>query len=93
MRHNAPLLADNTIQPLDTGYVQALAPSLHTRGGADKEAVKRCKCLLVGVRASTSVGVHIGDNVCVCVRERVHTHIYLHIHNKPRQREQHNACK
>lgn len=44
MRHNAPLLADdtNTIRPLDTGYVQASAPSVHTPTGVlvpDKEAV------------------------------------------------------
>ncbi len=31
MRHNSPLLADNTntIQPLNTGYIQASAPSTY----------------------------------------------------------------
>lgn len=45
MRHDAPLVADNTdtIQPLDTGYLQASAPSVHVCPGAgERSGVNVC---------------------------------------------------
>lgn len=72
MRHNAPLLADNsdTIQPPNTGYLQASAPSVHVCSGAgERNGVDVCGCL-VGrwcVRACPICSVKSVLQVCIFI--------------------------